>query len=547
MQPRTDATAPPSRRRGAGLLCAVATAIALTLALPALASAAPANDLPGTAQSVALYSVITGDVTDANELSQETLTTASGFFCNEPPGGAAGPEDWNYENVIWYEVTAEDPTATTMTVTTFGVTQPSPGTGFDSAIAFFDTDKAGRNGAPASSFVGCNNNGPSFSLNRSKLTITGITPGLKYLVAVGVKTGTTPVTNQVRFVASQAPPLNSEDNRSGANLAVNTLADGVPKSGRDNMGATEQGGEDLACGSAPLGSTVWYRYNVPGPGTLTVNTTGSNGMDSVVQAYKGSSTTPSACNDDAPGLIGESRLRMNVTAGTYFIQVGGYAGRQFGYSIVGNFSPDLDIDNDGVSRPSDCNDNNGAIKPGAPDTRGNGVDENCDGVDGQRFDRDGDGFRSNGSPADCNDSNRAIHPGARDVPGNGVNEDCRGGDARKPRKRKRAIRLKFGWSFFGSGKVRSLTVRPSRGARVRVTCKGRGCPSTKRFKSNGRRKQLKRFFKRPLKRATINIVGTKKGFYGRWIRIKVKPGGLASDRDGCLKPGSRRIKRKCPS
>ena len=60
---------------------------------------------------------------------------------------------------------------------------------------------------------------------------------------------------------------------------------------------------------------------------------------------------------------------------------------------------DFDADGDGyvsdkhegAARPTiipqspggDCNDMNADVYPGAPDSDGNGVDENCDGVDGQ--------------------------------------------------------------------------------------------------------------------------------------------------------------------
>ncbi len=57
----------------------------------------------------------------------------------------------------------------------------------------------------------------------------------------------------------------------------------------------------------------------------------------------------------------------------------------------------------------------------APD----GVDQDCDGVDG--IDLDGDGFASSATGGgDCDDERAAVHPGADDPAGDGVDQDCDG-------------------------------------------------------------------------------------------------------------------------
>lgn len=125
----------------------------------------------------------------------------------------------------------------------------------------------------------------------------------------------------------------------------------------------------------------------------------------------------------------------------------------------------VDEDEDGYCAESDggddCADDDPDINPGAEEIPDDGIDQNCDGVDGEvdhesdcddGFDNDGDTLIDcrdpdcDGTPecddctdgdgdgycseatggSDCNDSNASVHPGAEEICANGRDDDCDG-------------------------------------------------------------------------------------------------------------------------
>ena len=88
---------------------------------------------------------------------------------------------------------------------------------------------------------------------------------------------------------------------------------------------------------------------------------------------------------------------------------------------------DVDQDGDGASADVDCDDSNAAVYPGAPEICSNGIDEDCDGRDllCSEVDQDGDGVTAD---IDCDDNNAAINPNVEEICGNGIDEDCDGQD-----------------------------------------------------------------------------------------------------------------------
>lgn len=95
-------------------------------------------------------------------------------------------------------------------------------------------------------------------------------------------------------------------------------------------------------------------------------------------------------------------------------------------SSTGSGDPEADGDDDGFTDlEGDCNDQNPAVNPDAPEIC-NLVDDDCDGEQDEGYDVDGDGFTSCG--LDCDDNVATTKPGADELAQgqNGVDDDCNG-------------------------------------------------------------------------------------------------------------------------
>jgi len=173
-------------------------------------------------------------------------------------------------------------------------------------------------------------------------------------------------------------------------------------------------------------------------------------------------------------------------------------------------------------------------------------------------DVDGDGATK---PSDCDDHNPAIHPGAFDVPENGIDEDCSGADAAVPPPPTKRLNVPVTVSWALQGNKLALVVmiarRVPKGTKARVTCKGKKCPF-KRKSSTKRRKGKITLFKRlsPVKALASkkrNVRGgqlvelrlTKPGFIGQVVRYKIKAGRLPVGKTLCLPVGAKKPRNRC--
>lgn len=86
--------------------------------------------------------------------------------------------------------------------------------------------------------------------------------------------------------------------------------------------------------------------------------------------------------------------------------------------------PDLDQDDDGYSIPEDCDDTNANVNPGAAEVAGNGIDDNCDGINLPDADADGHGDADFGGD-DCDDASAWVYPGATEYC-DPIDQDCDG-------------------------------------------------------------------------------------------------------------------------
>jgi hypothetical protein len=155
-------------------------------------------------------------------------------------------------------------------------------------------------------------------------------------------------------------------------------------------------------------------------------------------------------------------------------------------------------------------------------------------------DADGDGFFA---AQDCNDANAAIRPGAPEVRGNGVDEDCDGRDAGLL---VITSDVASGWKVVGARfTIRKLRVRglPAR-ARVEFWCKGRRCP-VKRVRAGGMRRgrvnvlaRLRRVRHRFRAGQTLEVRITAPSRIGKVVRYRLRRGRVPDGRPFCLQPAA---------
>ena len=132
-----------------------------------------------------------------------------------------------------------------------------------------------------------------------------------------------------------------------------------------------------------------------------------------------SSIHPGAVDDQCDGVDDNCDYRpddQDPTAGTWYYDVDGdgRAGNGGGF---------------GCSQPgatgvyADCNESDPTVYVGATEVFGDGIDQDCNGIDEPWPDQDLDGYDVRD---DCDDLSVSVNPGADEACGNSVDDDCDG-------------------------------------------------------------------------------------------------------------------------
>jgi hypothetical protein len=154
-----------------------------------------------------------------------------------------------------------------------------------------------------------------------------------------------------------------------------------------------------------------------------------------------------------------------------------------------------------------------------------------------KVDTDKDGYSAD---VDCDDLNNRIHPGAAETPGDSVDQDCNGADTAG---RLTAIVRYDGTYTRKSTKLSKLQVAEAPpGASVSVTCSGKhkGCPKARTMTTNakGSASLTKLFRKRLRPGAVISVSVTAPNTVGRVKKLTIRRSNTPRVQTLCLIPGA---------
>jgi len=232
-------------------------------------------------------------------------TRATGSYtasADDPVHSCTGQRDGH---TIWYQFTPS--TSGQLTATTAG---SSYDTVLSVHLASTLAEVAG----------GCNDDIGSGNLtSRVVVNLTASTTYLIEVSAYGSGAGGT-LALAVDFVSTA--PLAGDDRSSPIVISTNSFSET-----RNTASYTSAGDDPVhSCTGLTDGHTIWYRFTPGGPGTASINTSGSS-YDTVLSVHVASTLAEVAggCNDDIASGNLTSQVQVALAAGTpYLIQVSSY-------------------------------------------------------------------------------------------------------------------------------------------------------------------------------------------------------------------------------